>query len=151
VISAWEEYSKAGPASDSDVEEAEALLGVKFPDDFVALMKSHQGMIPVPRFLRLFDPRRKTSFPPLMHVSRQHGGADYIPASARRRRAGGYPSELIPFASAGGQTHFALDYRDDPERPSVVYAVLEFGYDDPKTFRRVAENVTDLLSRLEDE
>jgi hypothetical protein len=108
-------------------------------------------MVPIPRHLRLFDERRKTKFGPLMHVNPRQGGADYIPTAAANLRMGGYPSELVPFAGSGGQVHFALDYRDSSTNPTVVYAVLEFGYDDPNAFRQIAPDVTTLLDRLEPE
>ncbi len=51
MISAWEEYSKAGPASDSDVEEAEALLGV---------IDGRATRLPVqPEYVRHLSVRRK--------------------------------------------------------------------------------------------
>lgn len=147
----WEEYSKVGPATDDDIRVAEEKLGVIFPGDLSALLKAHQGMVPSPRHLRLFDERRKTKFGPLMHVSQTRGGGDYIPAAAANLRLGGYPPELVPFAGSGGQVHFALDYRENSANPTVVYVVLEFGYDKPDVFRQVAPNVTALLNCLEPE
>lgn len=144
----WEEYWNAGPATDASLSHAERLLGVVFPSDFVDLMREHQGKVPTPRMLRIFDDGPLVKFGPVMHVNPERGSG-YIPATVQRFRRGGYPEGLVPFADAGSQTHFALDYRLDPRMPVVVYVIPEFGYDDPDAFVVVASGVTDLLARLQ--
>ncbi|MEC7526504.1 MAG: SMI1/KNR4 family protein [Myxococcota bacterium] len=145
----WREYAGVGPASVEDVRAAESLLGFELPPDMAKLLMQHQGRVPEPRYLSLFDPRQKTAFGPLMHLNAREGGADYIPNAVNVLRSGGYPAGLIPFSTDGSQVHFALDYRERRTAPTIVYAVLELGYDHPNAFREVAPSVTTLLALLE--
>ncbi|GAB5547251.1 MAG: SMI1/KNR4 family protein [Sandaracinaceae bacterium] len=147
----WSDYAAVGPASVEEVRKAESLLGFAFPPDMVELLIEHQGQVPEPRYLSLFDPRHKTAFGPIMHVNAQKGGADYIPNAVNNLRLGGYPAGLVPFSSDGSQVHFALDYRERRTAPTIVYAVLELGYEHPNAFRKVAPTVTSLLAQLEPE
>ena len=142
----WEPYLDAGEASEADLLQAEQQLGIRFPDDLRDLLRLRQGMAPEPSMVRKFNAHVCN----LMHVNARRQGGDYIPRAVEILRGGGYPQNLIPFATGGSQTHFALAYGARQE-PSVVYVVLEFGYDDPRVVRPVAATVTDFLEMLESE
>lgn len=116
----WQPYLKVRPATSQDVANTESALSVQFPGSFVDFMVTNQGMSS--EDMRVVDERsREIGIGYLFFFSEASGGQRNIKDLCLMFRKRGYPGYLVPFASAGGQPHLALDYRSAKSSPAVVY------------------------------
>lgn len=110
------------PASDEAVRAAERQLRVRFPADFLAVARAHQGAAPEPAKVDLPD-GSVTSVGHLLHF--EEGTANI---AARR-----FPVEavlqkgVIPFAEDIGGDLFCFNYRKTPDAPTIVYWSVDSG------------------------
>jgi len=111
-------------ASRAAVRAAEQQLGVRFPSDFLALARVHQGAQPLPNGLTIPD-FGGTAVAHLLHFLDEPGFtnivARYFPL------ADAIEDGLIPFAEDIGDDLFCFDYRHDPAHPSVVFWSVDTG------------------------
>jgi cell wall assembly regulator SMI1 len=146
---AWEHYLELSPqAAEADIARVEQAFGVRFPDDFRAALRAHQGQVPAANILHA-PPVRDATFGPLLHVSRDAEGyeADYaIEAAFDTWRL--YSPQLVPIADSGGGNAFAYDYGADALRPPIVFINHEAEPGSEKALTRVAASLDELLGKL---
>ena len=106
------------------VRAAEQQLGVRFPPDFLAVARVHQGARPVPNGIAI-PSFGGTAVAHLLHFGDAPGHTNIV---ARR-----FPLDdamedgVIPFAEDIGGDLFCFDYRRDPAHPSVVFWSVDTG------------------------
>src|SRR4051812_25715336 len=116
--------SNPSPASDAAVREAERALRVRFPADFLAVARLHQGAEPTPQKITLPD-GAITAVKNLLHFEAEFGTRNIV---ARR-----FPVEqvlakgIIPFAEDIGDDLFCFNYRKTPDTPTVVFWSVDTG------------------------
>lgn len=146
---AWESYLEVSPqAAEADIARVEQALGVRFPDDFRAALRAHQGQVPAANILHA-PPVTDVSFGPLLHVAREADGyeADYaIEAALDTWRI--YSPQLVPIADSGGGNVFAYDYAADASQPPIVFVNHEAEPGSAKALTRVAGSLQELLGKL---
>ena len=110
------------PAPDSAVREAERVLRVRLPGDFLAVAAVHQGATPAPAKFDLPD----GSISAVAHLLHFEPGFGNI---VTRR----FPVEpvlekgIIPFAEDVGGDLLCFNYRNTPDNPSVVFWSVDGG------------------------
>ena len=125
------------------IRAAEEQLDVRFPSDFLDVVRVHQGAQPVPNHITIPD-FGGTAVAHLLHFQDAPGHTNIV---ARR-----FPLDdamedgVIPFAEDVGDDLFCFDYRRNPARPSVVFWSVDTGP------LHLADSFTDFLDILyEDE
>lgn len=147
----WEDYVGVGPASDSDIDAAEAVLGISFPAEFRDLLKAHQGQVPEPQLID--SPALvPVGFGPVLHVQPDPTDEDetYSVLYVHKIWKGIHPN-LVPIADNNGSgCCFAYDYSIDKDSPRIVFVNSDaHPQDEPeKAVLFVANNLTELLERL---
>ena len=145
----WERYLEVSPqAAEADIARVEQALGVRFPDDFRAALRAHQGQVPAANILHA-PPVHDATFGPLLHVASDADGyeADYaIEAAAETWRI--YSPKLVPIADSGGGNAFAYDYAVDAAQPPIVFVNHEAEPGSAKALTRVAATLNELLAML---
>jgi hypothetical protein len=117
----WLEYLRARQATESDVVDTERHLGLSLPPDMAAFLLKYQGM-------RSETAAVTDSRGHLIRVGHLFFLTDAAESGQRNIRdlcllfrKRGYPTTFVPFASAGGQPHLALDYSGPTGEVSVAY------------------------------
>lgn len=113
-----------GAASETAVRDAERALRVRLPIDFLAVAREHQGAAPAPAKVTLPD-GSVTGVAHLLHFEDEPGFTNIV--ARRFPVAEVLDKGIIPFAEDVGGDLFCFNYRQDPERPSVVYWSVDTG------------------------
>ena len=111
-------------ASPAVVRAAERHLGVRFPTDFLALARVHQGAQPLPNHLTV-PGFGATAVAHLLHFQDEPGFTNIV--AHRFPLDDALEDGLIPFAEDIGDDLFCFDYRRDPARLSVVFWSIDSG------------------------
>lgn len=142
-----EELDPAPPLSDERIAEVEAAIGVDFPEDYLAVVRIHQGGTPEPSVVTMSDGSR-TVLNSLLHFEDEPGGTSLPRLMSVARAEPAIPESVVPFAIDPGGNLFCFDFRNDPSAPPVVFWV----HDDPGApLVPVADGFSDLENRLEDD
>ena len=147
---AWEDdlLPPLKTADDSDILALEAVLGVKLPDDYVDILKDHQGQSPV-NYIVSNDALAGVPLSPLFHVSIDKKHPKYTESIMYywKKWKDWYP-KLVPFAgTGGGASMFAFDFKD-PVKPCVVFIDANLSPDDPDSVFFCADSFSSLLCDL---
>ena len=111
-------------ASTDAIRDAEAQLGTRFPPDFLAVARVHQGAQPVPSDISIPN-FGITAVAHLLHFQDEPGQTHIV---ARRFPVDDAMEDgLIPFAEDIGDDLFCFDYRQDPEHPTIVFWSVDSG------------------------
>ena len=112
------------PASAEAVKQAERVLRVPLPADFLAVARVRQGAAPVPNEITLPD-GSVTGVQHLLHFEEKPGMQNIV---ARRFPVEGVlPKGVIPFAEDIGGDLFCFNYREDYDAPTVDYWSVDTG------------------------
>ena len=116
----WEHDLIADPpaASDQAVREAERALGVRFPADFLAVVRHHQGAAPVPDGISLPN-GAVTGMKALLHFEAAPAARNIV--NRRFFAQDGLPEGVVPFAEDIGDDLFCFDYRQQPDAPTICF------------------------------
>ncbi len=139
----WHDGLIANPplASDDAVRTAERALRVRFPADFLAVARVHQGATPVPSGITLPD-GAVTAVKNLLHFADEPGIRNIV---ARRFPVVDVLAKgVIPFAEDIGDDLFCFNYRKTPDAPTVVFWSVDTG------MVPLAASFTDFLALLHD-
>ena len=136
----WDEKK---PLLDKNIKNLEERLGVTFPNDYLNIVKEHQGQslnenivvrvrngLGVVGYLLHFLDEDKYSY----SIMQEH---EYIEEE--------FPEKIIPFQSAGGANIFAFDYRIKKDDPSVVF--INSDIEGEEAIIPVADNFTDFMNQ----
>jgi hypothetical protein len=145
-------YFTGPPVGDGMVTHAEAVLGVKLPQDYVELLREQNGGVPRNR---CYPTEFPTSWAP-DHIEISAilgvGGDQGVDAPNGRGSSGmieewGYPAigVVICAMPSGGHDAVMLDYSESGPQgePAVVYV------DEDRVPRRIAESFTEFTRGLE--
>ncbi len=138
----WEDGEKI---SKGEITEVEAILGIKFPNDFVNVILDNDGGMPNLTAID-FNNEHEKVFSGLLSMSK-NSEYDYIIETfvdVKDRLNKG----VIPFADDPFGNLYCFDYRRNPASSTIIYWDHELEPDDEDQFVFVADSFTDLLNRL---
>lgn len=141
----------AGEFDDALVAETESMLGHRFPPDFVALMKLHNGGIPKHKFFRMKNNVKVLdqflAFVP-DYQTNPYGDLDIgvVWSNIEDRLT----DNLVPFAMVFPGDYLCFDFQDG-EPPKVVLWIHDRSTEANPATVEVAANLTAFLSMLIDE
>lgn len=136
------------PAGREDVAALERELGVRLPEDYVAVALRHHGGRPT-RHLLDFGGEREKVFLSLhgLRADPDNPGRSVLESHRNLRQYGG-DERIVPFADDPAGNLYCFDYRGG-EPPSIVYWDHELAAEDPESaLTAVAGSFTELLDRL---
>jgi cell wall assembly regulator SMI1 len=129
--------------SNERLADIQARLGVRLPEDYLEVVRVHQGGSPEGGSVILPD-GTGTPFNMLLHFEEQPEGLDVLGIVEWSEFL---PDKVIPFAVDPGGNYFCFDYRASDTNPPVVF----LAHDDPDTQpERVAGSFTELIDSLQD-
>jgi hypothetical protein len=141
------------PVSDQIVREVEALLGVTLPPSYIALMREHNGgyieerLVPVeadpPKGLRghMADGYVIVgSIAGLNSDPDAYGGISFT--TKYQARIWNLPEGLVPLGG-DGHTFVALDYRQRPQNPPVIFITSDTG-----SYVTIARDFAEFLHKM---
>lgn len=132
--------AKADELTDEQLAEVQDRLGVRFPDDYIEVVRTNQGSTPDPSTVRLSD-GTTTSLDMLLPL-RAESGLDVLSCS---EDSDVLPERVIVFALDPGDNIFGFDYRSTDVDPPVVF----FAIDDPAAESEfLAASFTELIQSL---
>lgn len=133
----------APPLTRERLAEVADRLGVRFPADYIEVVRTHQGGAPDPAVVALAD-GTETTFSMLLHFEDQPEGLDLLGIVEQSDLL---PEKVIPFAADPGDNYFCFDYRLTDVAPPVVF----FATDDPDAEpASLANSFTDLIDSLQE-
>ncbi|MFD1408844.1 SMI1/KNR4 family protein [Kroppenstedtia eburnea] len=127
---------------DDVIEEIEKKLGIKFPLDYIDVVKQYHGATPDPSKFDYGDERRSgyfdrlLSFNPEEYESVQRLSLDFVKDEDT-------PANIIPFGMDAAGNLLCFDYKTSNSAPSVVYWLHE-----ENKLAPISESFTHLLDRL---
>lgn len=122
----WEDCEPG--ASSALIADVEAQLGVRFPDDFRALVQTCQGGTPVERSVFRVHVRQRTMGSGLGALLKIETISDDLTGL---RLDDQIPDRVIPFAEVGNGDFICFDYRSpDGDAIPVVYWAHEWNKDE---------------------
>jgi hypothetical protein len=137
----------SNPSMEMDVQVAEGIMGIKFPNDYKECAMKYGGGIPQPQvfdvenwgeavFDRIFS---FDSSDPYYYIANEWNGI-------KDRLIDG----IYPIACEGFGNDICFDYREGKEKPpKVVFWDHEIAYESPeKAIFYICDSFTELLSKL---
>lgn len=112
------------PATDAEVRAVEDELRVDLPADFLAVARVHQGARPQPSGIQLPN-GFGTAVEGLLHFGDSPFTSNIT--AAWWARQDGLDKGVIPFALDVGHDVFCFSYREDYDRPPVVFWSVDWG------------------------
>lgn len=141
----------APPLSADVIGEHERMLGIKFPDDFRAVIQTCSGGQPQERSEFWIDHpahgRLGSGLGALVTFDPADENDGILATTRDLRRYHGVPSAIIPIAVDGGGDFMCLDYSESMSAPSVVYYSHEAPLE--TAFCHLAASFTEFLAMLE--
>ena len=133
------------PLTDAMVADAEALLGVRLPEDLLALLRIQNGGSVRDEFRAYPPPGDHVYFDHVMCIGPAPGSTVSLNESPRLNETWEQPRDLV-LLSGDGHSWIALDYRPRPQEPAVIF------YDndaDPHEETVLAASFREFVERLE--
>jgi hypothetical protein len=129
--------------SNERLAEVQARLGVRLPEDYLEVVRVHQGGSPEGGSVILPD-GTGTPFNMLLHFEDQPEGLDVLGIVEWSELL---PDKVIPFAVDPGGNYFCFHYRASDTAPPVVF--LPHDEVNAET-QHVADSFTELIDSLQD-
>ena len=126
-------------ASDEAVRVIERQFGVRFPADYLAVARAHQGAAPRPAGFDVEDFGR-TAVQYLLHFEEKPPFSNI--ASRWEMAQDGLAEKVVPFAEEIGGDLVCLDFRENPDAPTVAFWSVDTGE------VTIADSFTDFLTKL---
>ena len=133
----WEFYlwDKEVTATDAEINLVETELGIKFPEDFLAVAKYHQGKTPEPCEFTVGS--CSDVFNHLLHFRSLGEYKEYSILSTKNALAHYLPQNHIPFAGTPGGNFLCFVYENE-ESPYVAHVNHELPINDKDCITKVA-------------
>lgn len=146
MVISWAPYvwPQALPLTLAKLRAAEQRLGVQFPQDYVDCVLDHQGQTPEPCTFSYGD-GYSTVLNELYHFEDSPSTSSQQ-AAQQSLGAGGVPAGVVAIAGDPAGNHLCLDFRAQPNAPTVVILDYEAGANN--LLVPVAASFTELLSQL---
>ncbi|ERH56121.1 SMI1/KNR4 family protein [Bacillus sp. EKM208B] len=145
----WRKRSTFQEATNSQIEEVEEKLKIKFPTDYRDFIKDHNGCSPIDKKVVLFQNSRE-SINNLLSIGDPTRPIDLLSTidNVKDRLV----DKIIPFATDAGGNLFCFDYRMSSQEPAIVFWDHEIAYEDKKSsISYVCDSFTDLMDKLEEQ
>lgn len=145
----WKSYlwNKTVTASDEAIKNIEAKFNIKFPKDYLEIVKENQGKVPKPNIIKIGN--ITTGVNELFHFEKNESYEGSAVLFNIEILTGFAPDKIIPIMGTGGGNSFGFDFRKEPKNPSVVYIVSDL--EGEEAIKPVADNFTNFLSLLKSE
>ena len=147
----WENYvvPALDMATTKDVAAMEGLLGIKFPEDYKALILENQGKCPDKEMVES-DEINPVPFGPLFHIQTECDKSHELYGVAKRwEKWNKIYEKKVPIAdSAGSGAFFAYDYNVSADNPPIVFIDTGLAPDDEDAVLLVASSINELVSNL---
>jgi cell wall assembly regulator SMI1 len=141
----WEPYLDIAPnASEEDIAQVEQVFGVRFPADYRAALREHQGQGPAPSAFNVG--RGNDVFMVLLPATRRAGDNQYHLLEDYETMRDYIPEGVVPIAETPGGNRICLDYRADADAPTIVH--WDHEQDEDRAIRPIAPSFTALLDAL---
>ncbi|WP_102422782.1 MULTISPECIES: SMI1/KNR4 family protein [Bacillus amyloliquefaciens group] len=143
----WRKRSTFQEATNSQIEEVEEKLKIKFPTDYRDFIKDHNGCSPIDKKVVLFQNSRE-SINNLLSIGDPTRPIDLLSTidNVKDRLV----DKIIPFATDAGGNLFCFDYRMSSQEPAIVFWDHEIAYEDKESsISYVCDSFTELMNKLE--
>ncbi|WP_416806531.1 MULTISPECIES: SMI1/KNR4 family protein [Bacillus amyloliquefaciens group] len=143
----WRKRSTFQEATNSQIEEVEEKLKIKFPTDYRDFIKDHNGCSPIDKKVVLFQNSRE-SINNLLSIGDPTRPIDLLSTidNVKDRLV----DKIIPFATDAGGNLFCFDYRMSSQKPAIVFWDHEIAYEDKESsISYVCDSFTELMNKLE--
>ncbi|UGW84616.1 SMI1/KNR4 family protein [Bacillus velezensis] len=143
----WRKRSTFQEATNSQIEEVEEKLKIKFPTDYKDFIKDHNGCSPIDKKVVLFQNSRE-SINNLLSIGDPTRPIDLLSTidNVKDRLV----DKIIPFATDAGGNLFCFDYRMSSQEPAIVFWDHEIAYEDKESsISYVCDSFTELMNKLE--
>lgn len=124
------------------VAEIQQRLGITFPDDYIDVVRTHQGAAPERNSVTLPD-GSTTTFSMLLHFEDQPEGLDVFGILEWSEVL---PGMVIPFGVDPGDNYFCFDYRAAQANPPVTFMVTDDPDAEPEF---LVDSFTELIESLQ--
>ncbi|NLS87451.1 SMI1/KNR4 family protein [Bacillus subtilis] len=142
----WRKRRTFQEATNSQIEEVEEKLKIKFPTDFKEFIKDHNGCSPIDKKVVLFQDSRE-SINNLLSIGDPTRPIDLLSTidNVKDRLV----DKLIPFATDAGGNLFCFDYRTSSQEPVIVFWDHDIAYEDKESsISYVCDSFTELINKL---
>lgn len=141
----WTDWilTPAPEVDDETLAAVQAELGVRLPDDYLAVVRHNQGRTPEPSVVPLPD-GTETILDHLLIFESSPKANNIV---AKKKVLEYLPQPLVPFASDPGGSLLCFDFGADASAPPVVFWSLEDPQAPPA---RVADSFAELIEALQD-
>lgn len=153
----WEPYIEVPGKGDlAPIAALEQRQGVTLPDVIRQVLLDHAGDTTMPDTIPV-GRSSATAFGPILFAGGQKGGkrytysVDFVLEKLAEWSGKSSSAEvaLFPFATNTASGYFCLDYRTDPANPPIVFADLNYDFDESSAILPVAADWQDLTGKLE--
>ncbi|MEC3654825.1 SMI1/KNR4 family protein [Bacillus siamensis] len=145
----WRKRSTFQEATNSQIEEVEEKLKIKFPTDYREFIKDHNGCSPIDKKVVSFQNSRE-SINNLLSIGDPTRPIDLL--STLDNVKDRLVDKIIPFATDAGGNLFCFDYRMSSQEPAIVFWDHEIAYEDKESsISYVCDSFTDLMDKLEEQ
>ncbi|MGG4109235.1 SMI1/KNR4 family protein [Bacillus subtilis] len=142
----WRKRRTFQEATNSQIEEVEEKLKIKFPTDYKEFIKDHNGCSPIDKKVVLFQDSRE-SINNLLSMGDPTRPIDLLSTidNVKDRLV----DKIIPFATDAGGNLFCFDYRMSAQEPVIVFWDHEIAYEDKESsISYVCDSFTELINKL---
>ncbi|MCY7807167.1 SMI1/KNR4 family protein [Bacillus spizizenii] len=142
----WRKRRTFQEATNSQIEEVEEKLKIKFPTDYKEFIKDHNGCSPIDKKVVLFQDSRE-SINNLLSIGDPTRPIDLLSTidNVKDRLV----DKIIPFATDAGGNLFCFDYRMSSQEPVIVFWDHEIAYEDKEiSISYVCDSFTELINKL---
>ncbi|AEP91637.1 hypothetical protein NRS6084_04178 [Bacillus subtilis] len=142
----WRKRRTFQEATNSQIEEVEEKLKIKFPTDYKEFIKDHNGCSPIDKKVVLFQDSRE-SINNLLSIGDPTRPIDLLSTidNVKDRLV----DKIIPFATDAGGNLFCFDYRMSAQEPVIVFWDHEIAYEDKESsISYVCDSFTELINKL---
>ncbi|ATL40306.1 SMI1/KNR4 family protein [Bacillus velezensis] len=145
----WRKRSTFQEATNSQIEEVEEKLKIKFPTDYREFIKDHNGCSPIDKKVVSFQNSRE-SINNLLSIGDPTRPIDLL--STLDNVKDRLVDKIIPFATDAGGNLFCFDYRMSSQEPVIVFWDHEIANEDKESsISYVCDSFTDLMDKLEEQ
>lgn len=134
-------FKPAPPLSRERLAEVQQRLGVTFPEDYLEVVRRHQGAAPDRGSVTRPD-GTGTIFNLLLHMEDEPEALSILGVIKWSEIL---PDRVIPFAIDPGSDYFCFDYRATDIDPPVVFMPTDDSYAEPEF---LANSFTELIDSL---
>lgn len=142
----WRKRRTFQEATNSQIEEVEEKLKIKFPTDYKEFIKDHNGCSPIDKKVVLFQDSRE-SINNLLSIGDPTRPIDLLSTIDNVKDL--LVDKIIPFATDAGGNLFCFDYRMSAQEPVIVFWDHEIAYEDKESsISYVCDSFTELINKL---